>query len=103
MVRSLATRTGVRAWDKVDGIVARAAQWIAPVADPGGSLAVGLWEGCAVSASVVAAWWRSLGRASTWLGVARWLGCRIVDLLEIAAIGELYETLVDLVKLNTRR
>jgi hypothetical protein len=101
-VLRLATRTGVRAWDKVDGIVARVAHWIARLPMRVGRLLVGLWEGVRCLRPWSPAWWRSLGRASTWLGVARWFGCRIVDLLEIAGVGEVYETVVDLVKVNTR-
>jgi hypothetical protein len=99
---NLATRTGGRAWDKVDGIFARAAHWIAVLPIRVGRLLRGMWEGVRCLRPWSPAWWRSLGRKSTWLDVARWLGCRTVDLLEIAAVGEVYETLVDLVKLNTR-
>jgi hypothetical protein len=101
-VLRLATSTGVRAWDKVDGIVARAAHWTACLPIRVGRLLVGLWAGVRCLRPWSPAWWRSLGRVSTWLGVAWWFGCRIVDLLEIAAVGEVYETVVDLVKLNTR-
>jgi hypothetical protein len=93
---------GQRAWDKVDGIFARIGRWIALLPARVRRLLAGLWEGMRCLRPWSPDWWRSLGRRRTWLGVSRWLGCRLVDLLEIAAIGEIYETIVDLLKVNTR-
>jgi hypothetical protein len=91
------------AWDKVDGVFGRAGRWVTLLPTRIARLVVGLWAGLVSLRPWQPAWWRSLGAAATWRAVARWLGYRLVDLLEIAGVGEVYETLVDLVKLNTRR
>lgn len=94
---------GELVWDKVDGIFARAGRWVATLPTRVARLVVGLWHGLASLRPWSVEWWRSLARPQTWRAVGRWVGYRVVDVLEIAAVGELYETLVDLVKVNTRR
>lgn len=94
---------GELVWDKVDGIFARAGRWVAGLPTRVARLIIGLWAGLRSVRPWSADWWRSLGRAATWRAVGRWLGYRLVDVLEILAIGEIYETVVDLVKVNTRR
>jgi hypothetical protein len=91
------------AWDKVDGIFGRAGRWVTLLPTRIARLVIGLWNGLVSIRPWSPAWWRSLTQGATWRAVGRWLGYRLVDLLEIAGIGELYETLVDLVKVNTRR
>jgi hypothetical protein len=91
------------AWDKVDGLFGRAGRWITLLPTRVARFLIGVWNGVLSLRPWSPQWWRSLARVSTWRAVGRWLGYRLVDLLEIAAIGELYETLADLVKVNTRR
>ncbi len=91
------------AWSKIDGIFARAGRWVTLLPTRVARLVIGLWTGLASLRPWSPPWWRSLGHRKTWRAVGRWLGYRLVDLLEIAAVGELYETLADLVKVNTRR
>jgi hypothetical protein len=90
-------------WDKIDGVFGRAGRWVTLLPTRVARLVVGLGRGLAAIRPWSAAWWRSLATPAAWRAVGRWLGYRLVDLLEIAAVGEIYETLVDLVKVNTRR
>lgn len=90
-------------WDKIDGIFGRAGRWVSELPTRVARLVLGLGRGLITVKPWRPAWWVSLTKATTWRAVGRWLGYRLVDLLEIAAIGEIYETLVDLVKVNTRR
>jgi hypothetical protein len=90
-------------WDKLDGVFGRAGRWVAELPTRVARLVLGLWAGLLALRPWSAPWWRSLATATAWRAVGRWLGYRLVDVLEIFAIGELYETLVDLVKVNTRR
>lgn len=90
-------------WDKIDGIFARAGRWVAAFPTRVARLVMGLFHGLMAIRPWSPRWWADLGKAQTWRAVGRWLGYRLVDLLEIAGIGEIYETLVDLVKFNTRR
>lgn len=94
---------GELVWDKIDGIFARAGRWVAGLPARVARLVAGLWVGLRSLRPWSVDWWRSLGRVATWRAVGRWLGYRLVDVLEILAIGELYETIVDLIKVNTRR
>lgn len=91
-------RIGETAWDKVDGLFGRAGRWIALLPTRVARLVIGLWQGV-----VAVRHWRSLATPAGWRAIGRWLGYRLVDVLEILAVGEVYETLVDLVKVNTRR
>jgi hypothetical protein len=95
-------RVGRAAWNKVDGVFGRAGRWITELPPRAARLLGGLGDGVRCLRPWSPSWWRSLGRRSTWRGVGRWCGYRVVDLLEIAAVGEIYETLADLVKVNTR-
>jgi Domain of unknown function (DUF4157) len=89
-------------WDKVTGVFRRIRQWITRLPERVGRLLLGLWEGVKALRPWSLEWWASLGRVSTWLGLLRWLGYRLVELLEIAGIGEAYETAMDFIKFNTR-
>ncbi|HBY98940.1 MAG TPA: hypothetical protein DEP84_34165, partial [Chloroflexi bacterium] len=99
--------TGIRwvarqLWDKVTGIFARITQWIARLPERVGRLLLGLWEGVKSLKPWSLDWWASLGRATTWVNFLKWLGTRLIDLLEIAGVGEIYETVADFIKFNTR-
>lgn len=96
-------RVAELAWDKIDGIFGRAGRWVTLLPTRVARLVIGLWNGLVSIRPWSPPWWRSLARGATWRAVGRWLGYRLVDLLEIVGVGEVYETLVDLVKVNTRR
>jgi hypothetical protein len=89
-------------WDKAVGVVERLVHWLGHLPVRVGRLLIGLWEGVQTLRPWALDWWRSLGSASTGLGLLKWLGTRLIDLIEIIGVGESYETLQDLVKFNTR-
>jgi hypothetical protein len=94
---------GRQLWDKITGVFARIAHWVTQLPRRVGRLFAGLWEGLLTLKPWSLAWWKSLLKADTWLGLLKWLGARLVDVLEIMGIGELYETAMDFVKFNTRK
>ncbi|MGW0809111.1 hypothetical protein [Nonomuraea sp. NPDC002799] len=87
---------------KVFATFGRILRWITKLPARVWRLLLGLWEGVQGLKPWSLTWWASLGQVTTWLGLLRWLGYRLVDLLEIAGVGEVYETLADFVKFNTR-
>lgn len=90
-------------WDKVTGIFERVAHWIARLPERVRRLLLGLWEGVKSLKPWSLDWWKSLSQATTWLNLLKWLGTRLIDLLEIAGVGEIYETVADFIKFNTRK
>lgn len=90
-------------WDKVTGIFERVGRWITRLPERVGRLLLGLWEGVKSLKPWSLEWWKSLGRASTWKKFLKWVGTRLIDLAEIAGVGEIYETVMDFVKFNTRK
>lgn len=93
---------GRQLWDKLTGIFGRVAHWVGRLPQRVGRLLTGLWEGIRTLQPWSLAWWEALGRLSTWKQFLAWLGSRLIDLLEIAGIGEVYETVNDFIKFNTR-
>jgi hypothetical protein len=89
-------------WDKVTGIFQRIGHWIERLPARVGRLLLGLWEGVKSLKPWSLEWWKSLGDASTWTGLLKWLGTRVIDLLEIIGLGEAYETAMDFLKFTTR-
>jgi len=89
-------------WDKLTGIFARIAHWIERLPSRVGRLLLGLWEGVKSLRPWALDWWKSLGDVSTWTNLLKWMGSRLVDLLEIAGLGEAYETAMDFIKFTTR-
>ncbi len=101
-VWAAASWLGRQLWDKVTGIFLRVTRWVARLPERVGRLFAGLWEGLISLKPWSLEWWKSLGKAETWTGFLKWLGARAVDLAEILGIGEIYETVMDLLKFNTR-
>ena len=89
-------------WTKVTGIFNRLFNWVKKLPSRVGRLFVGLWEGVKSLKPWSLSWWESLGNLSTWGDLLKWLGARIVDLAEIVGVGEIYETVADFIKFNTR-
>ncbi|GGN58731.1 hypothetical protein GCM10010112_12740 [Actinoplanes lobatus] len=96
------TWVATQLWDKSVGVFARIAHWVANLPARIGRLLLGLWEGVRSVRPWALDWWQSLGSAGTWLGLLRWLGSRLIDLIEILGVGEAYETIQDFLKFNTR-
>lgn len=96
------TWVGRQLWDKVTGIVLRIGHWLDRLPARVGRLLLGLWEGVKSIKPWSLAWWKSLGDASTWGDFLKWIGARLVDLVELMGFGEAYETVMDFLKFNTR-
>ncbi|MEQ9625732.1 PAAR-like protein [Coleofasciculus chthonoplastes] len=93
---------GRQLWSKLKGIFQRAIGWIKQLPTRIGRLLLNIWQGVKTLNPWSLKWWQSLGQASNWKGVLKWLGINLINLLEIAGVGEIYETLADFIKFNTR-
>lgn len=88
--------------DKIAGVFQRVARWITQLPARVGRLLKGLLEGLKSFKPWTLDWWKSLAKADTWKNFLKWAGARLVDILEIAGLGEAYETIMDFIKFNTR-
>lgn len=93
---------GKQLWDKIVGVFARISRWVQKLPERIGRFLMGLWDGLLSLKPWSLDWWKSLAKAETWGNFLKWLGGRFVDLLEIAGVGEIYETAADFIKFNTR-
>lgn len=93
---------GRQLWSKLKGIYHRAINWGRLLPTRLKRLIDHLWDGVKSMKPWAISWWQSLGRASTWKGFAQWLGTSLIQLLEVVGVGEIYETVADFVKFNTR-
>ncbi len=93
---------GRRLWAKLMAIRDRAQGWWQQLPTRLARLHRHLWEGVRSLRPQSLRWWRSLGNVSTWKGYLSWLGTSLVYLLEAVGAGEIYETIADFVKFNTR-
>jgi hypothetical protein len=93
---------GRQLWSKLKGIYYRAINWIKQLPTRLKRLLLHLWEGVKSMKPWSLSWWKSLGKASTWKGFGKWLGTAVIQLLEVVGIGEIYETVADFIKFNTR-
>ena len=93
---------GKQLWSKLTGIFYRVIRWITKLPTRIGRLLLHIWRGVKSLKPWSVKWWQSLGNISSWGGLLSWLGTSLVYLLEIAGIGEIYETIIDFVKFNTR-
>jgi hypothetical protein len=89
-------------WSKLTGIFLRVFRWINKLPTRIGRLLLHIWKGVKSFQPWSLKWWKSLGNISTWKELLSWLGTSLVYLLEIAGVGEVYETVMDFVKFNTR-
>lgn len=88
--------------DKISGVFQRIGNWITQLPARIGRLVKGLLEGLKSFKPWTLSWWKSLAKADTWKNFLKWVGARLIDILEIAGIGEAYETIMDFIKFNTR-
>ncbi len=93
---------GMQIWDKLTGALERVAHWLTRLPVRVGRLVMGLIRGIGTVRPWSLAWWESLTHLSTWEHFLSWVGTRLIDLLEIAGVGEMLETVNDFVKFNTR-
>ncbi|GMQ78788.1 MAG: hypothetical protein BMS9Abin02_1326 [Anaerolineae bacterium] len=89
-------------WEKFQGIFHRVKGWFAMLPQRLGRLFGHLWKGVKSLKPWSLKWWKSLGKASTWMDFLKWSGESLIYLLEAAGIGEVYETVMDFIKFNTR-
>jgi len=93
---------GKQLWTKLQGIYYRAKHWVTRLPERLGRLVEHIWNGVKSLKPWSIDWWKSLGNISTWKGFLSWLGTTVLYSLEIAGVGEAYETLMDFIKFNTR-
>lgn len=89
-------------WDKIKAIYYRAIRWITSLPARLKRLVVHLWNGVKSLKPWSLEWWKSLGKADTWKSFGSWLGELVIYALEVGGIGEIYETIADFIKFNTR-
>jgi hypothetical protein len=93
---------GTQIWDKLTGALARVSHWVTRLPARVGRLVMGLIHGIGSVRPWSLVWWESLTHLSTWEHFLFWVGTRLIDLLEIAGVGEVAETVNEFVKFNTR-
>lgn len=93
---------GRQTWYKLTGIFYRAIHWVKKLPARLGRLFSHLWQGVKRLKPWSLKWWKSLGDLGTWGDFLKWTGKVAIDLLEAAGIGEVYETIMDILKFNTR-
>ena len=89
-------------FDKIAGTLGRVVQWMLKLPFRIARLLKTLIEGVAAVRPWSLHFWESLGRVGTWVDFLKWLGTVGLELAEIAGLGELYETVADIIKFNTR-
>lgn len=99
---SAAQWVGRSLWSKIEGAFERLGRWVEKLPSRVRRLYSGLLEGLLSLRPWSLDWWKSLVKVDTWLDLLKWLGTRAIDLLEILGLGEIYETLMDFIKFNTR-
>jgi len=93
---------GKQTWSKLKGVFHRAKRWIVKLPARLKRAVVHIWEGVKSLKPWSLEWWKSLGKASTWTDFLKWVGTLTVYGLEVLGIGEVYETIMDFIKFNTR-
>lgn len=89
-------------WYKIKGIFQRAWRWATSLPQRMKRLLSHLWKGLKSMKPWSLAWWKKLGKASTWKSFLGWIGEFALYGAEALGIGEIYETLADIIKFNTR-
>jgi hypothetical protein len=89
-------------WSKIKGVGLRAINWARQLPARLNRLFKHVLNGIKSLKPWSLDWWKSLGKASTWLDFLKWMGELAVYGLEVAGIGEMYETIMDFIKFNTR-
>ncbi|MBF2028325.1 MAG: S8 family serine peptidase [Oscillatoriales cyanobacterium C42_A2020_001] len=93
---------GRQLWYKALGIFQRVGRWVTQLPARVKRLILSLWEGVKNFKPWSLSWWKSLGKADTWLGFLKWIGRNILYLAEAIGVAEIYETIADFIKFNTR-
>jgi len=88
--------------DKIAGIFQRFAYWMTQLPARIFRLLSGLFKGLRTFKPWTLSWWKSLAEVDTWKNFLKWVGSRVVEIAEIGGVGEIYETIMDFIKFNTR-
>jgi hypothetical protein len=88
--------------DKIAGVFQRIAFWMSQLPARVGRLLSTLWKGLKTFKPWTLKWWKSLADIDTWKGFLKWVLTVALQSLEIGGLGEAYETVMDLIKFNTR-
>lgn len=88
--------------DKIAGVFQRIAFWMSQLPARVGRLLSTLWKGLKTFKPWTLKWWKSLADIDTWKGFLKWILTVALQSLEIGGLGEAYETIMDLIKFNTR-
>jgi hypothetical protein len=88
--------------DKIAGIFQRFAYWMTQLPQRIFRLLSGLFKGLRTFKPWTLSWWKSLAELDTWKNFLKWIGSRVVEIAEIGGVGEIYETIMDFTKFNTR-
>jgi hypothetical protein len=88
--------------DKVAGVFQRIAYWMSQLPARVARLLSTLWKGLKTFKPWTLKWWKSLADIDTWKGFLKWILTVALQSLEIGGLGEAYETIMDLIKFNTR-
>ncbi|MEQ8539146.1 MAG: S8 family serine peptidase [Coleofasciculus sp. D1-CHI-01] len=89
-------------WYGLQGIYNRVKQWTNSLPSRLRRLVDNLWAGVKSLKPWSVSWWKSLGKAETWIDFLKWLGKNLIYVAEVARVGELYETAAEFLKFNTR-
>ena len=89
-------------WDKMKAIFHRVKFFITSWPKRLKRLAVLLWNGVKTLKPWSIKWWKSLGKASTWRKFGFYLFEVVLQSAEVVGLTDLYETVADFVKFNTR-
>ena len=93
---------GTQLIDKIAGVFQRIAFWMSQLPARVVRLLSTLWKGLKTFKPWTLKWWKSLAEIDTWKGFLKWITTVALQSLEIGGIGEMYETIQDIIKFNTR-
>lgn len=96
------TWLGGQVIDKIAGVFQRIAFWMSQLPARVARLLSTLWKGLKTFKPWTLKWWKSLADIDTWKGFLKWILTVALQSLEIGGLGEAYETIMDLIKFNTR-
>ncbi|MBK8473728.1 MAG: hypothetical protein IPL33_17085 [Sphingobacteriales bacterium] len=88
-------------WSKLKAIYQRVGYFITQLPTRLKRLVLHIWDGVKSLKPWSLSWWESLGQLGTWKNIGSWFGKLVVYGLETLGIGEIYQTIADIIKFNT--
>ena len=89
-------------WDKLKGIYYRIINVVQQLPARLKRLVLHIWDGVKTLKPWSLTWWKSLASVDSLKSFGKWFGKLAIYGLETIGIGELYETISDIIKFNTR-